>query len=123
MTVKVISHYEMWPFLFMDIITLLILIGATYRLTSLFLAQSDAEPGPYGILNEFRHFVGVRYNEHSNAYGLNEFAQMLTCVYCLSFWVGVAVAVAYVAIPDYTTIICLPLALSTGVIVIKNVSN
>ena len=103
----------------MDIITFLILIGATFRLTSLFVAAQEAEHGPYEILDRFRYWAGVRFNENSEPCGLNEFAQMLCCVYCLSFWVGLIVGISYLCIPVYTTYFCLPLALSSGAIVIK----
>jgi len=107
------------PFLLMDIVTFLILIGATYRLTSLFLAQEETEHGPYEILDRFRYLVGVRFNKRSEPYGTNELAQMLCCVYCLSFWVGLLIGISYFIVPVYTTYICLPLALSSGAIVIK----
>ena len=108
----------------MDIVTFLILAGAVFRLSSLFVAQADEpEHGPWEILDRFRYWAGVRFNAHSQPYGENEFAQMLCCIYCLSFWVGLIVGIFYLIIPGYTTCLCLPLALSSGAIVIKRYAN
>jgi uncharacterized protein (DUF2062 family) len=107
----------------MNITTFLILVLATYRLTSLLLAQQNSEAGPYDILDKFRHLVGVRYNERSIASGLNVFAEMLCCVYCLSVWTGLVVGILYWLMPVYTIYACLPLALSAGAIMVQNVNT
>lgn len=74
-----------------DLLTLIILIAATWRISSL-LAQ---EAGPFGILTKIR---------------------FLDCVWCWSFWWGLAFALLYKYLPDVTFWIALPLALSAGAI-------
>jgi hypothetical protein len=108
----------------MDIITFLILIGATFRLSSLLIADNnESEHGPYEILDRFRHWAGVRFDAHSRPYGTNEFAEMLCCIYCTSFWIGLVVGISYLIMPVYTTYFCLPLALSSGAIMVKRYAD
>lgn len=61
---------------------------ATWRLTALLVS----EKGPFDLLGKFRDAVGIRYDEHSHPYGRNEVAQALTCFWCTSFWLGLAVS-------------------------------
>jgi hypothetical protein len=58
---------------------------ATWRLVKLLME----EDGPYDCLRWFRHQAGVRY-EGAISYGTNELSEALTCKYCLSVWVGLA---------------------------------
>jgi len=55
---------------------------ATWRLASLLVNES----GPLGMFDKLRHAVGVRYDERSVAYGTNNLAELLTCVWCTSMW-------------------------------------
>lgn len=88
-----------------------VLMGlATWRLASL----AVKEDGPWDLLCRLRHLIGVRYDEHSRAYGLNVVASGLTCVWCASVWVGGLLTVAYLAWPVATWLACLPLALSAA---------
>lgn len=59
-----------------------------WRITHLVVA----EDGPFDILAKFRHFIGIRYDAHSVAYGKNVLAQVFTCIWCCSIWVGLALA-------------------------------
>lgn len=62
-----------------------VLLGlATWRVSKL-LADED---GPAGILAKFRGFIGVYYDDYSNKKGKNTLAELFTCVWCLSVWVG-----------------------------------
>lgn len=74
-----------------DLLTLFILILATWRLSSL-LAQED---GPFGILKKIR---------------------IVDCVWCWSFWWGIIFALLYRYLPDVAFWVALPFALSAGAI-------
>lgn len=91
----------------------LILTLATYRLSSLLATES----GPLSLLVRFRLLVGVATDEHGSPFGTNNFATGLICVWCSSIWIGAALVVIYYL---WTGVIwlCLPLALSTGTIMI-----
>lgn len=66
-------------------LALYMIIGlACWRATSLIVE----EDGPWDILANLRHLIGVRYDEWSESYGLNVVASALTCVWCASIWVG-----------------------------------
>lgn len=89
--------------------TFIILALATYRISNLLVNEN----GPFEILEIFRHKIGVKYNDSNIPYGLNQFAELFTCIYCLSIWIGIIISLLYMTVPVYTTIICLPFALST----------
>lgn len=93
---------------------ILILILATWRLTSLIVN----EEGPYHSLARFRHWVGLRYDEMSVPYGTNELASGLSCLWCASVWCGAAWAVLYWIAPNLTLMLALPLALSAGAVLV-----
>jgi len=97
---------------------LLVLALATWRLTSLL----NREAGPFGLLTKFRHLIGIRYDEYSNVYGKNQIAEMVTCHWCLSVWVGIAVAASYYLWNDVWWLM-LPLALSTVSIIIDRITE
>lgn len=103
----------------MDIITLLTLIGATWRLSS-FLVNED---GPFDVFAWLRTWVGVHYNEYGVMDGGGFFAGVFDCVWCMSAWVGAAVTVAYCLYPVATSWFCLPLALSAGAVVLEKING
>lgn len=67
----------------------------TWRVMSLLTLRHNrdgsnrAEAGPYDILNTFRKWAGVNYAGQPQT---TEIAKALTCIYCASFWIGLAVA-------------------------------
>lgn len=97
----------------------LILTLAAWRISNLFVN----EDGPLMIFAEIRRLAGVTYNEASEPIAGNEAAKLLTCVFCCSVWLGLAIAVAYYFYPVYTFWACLPFALSAGAIVIDRWVN
>src|SRR5512136_2345787 len=99
----------------MSILHLLILSLACYRLSELF----SSDIGPYEIFVKFRHWAGVRYDDHSEPYGTNEFSRGLLCVWCNSIWFGIVITVLYVILGNILVYILLPLALSGAVILAK----
>jgi hypothetical protein len=92
-------------FYFMDIITLLILSLATWRVSSLFVV----EDGPFKMFAKLRGKITL--------FGL------LSCLWCLSVWVGAAVIAAWYFVPFWTVILCAPFAVSGAAIMIDRYIN
>lgn len=97
----------------------LILTLATWRISNLFVN----EDGPFMLFAELRRLAGVTYDEASEPIASNEAAKLLTCVFCFSVWLGLAVAVAYYFYPIRTYWVCLPFALSAGAIALDRWVN
>lgn len=79
----------------MDILTLIILILATWRLSSLF----TGEDGPFMILAWLR-----------------EKTKLFECLWCLSVSMGIGISLLFWHTPGLTFWLCLPFALSAGAI-------
>lgn len=90
---------------------------ATWRLTSLLVYEA----GPYELLARFRRTIGVYYDERSRAQGRNEFARAFTCAWCLSVWIGAAVAGAYYLSSELTVAAALPFALSAIAVLVESI--
>lgn len=97
----------------------LILMLATFRITSLLVD----EDGPLSLFSRFRQLVGVRVDKNGETYGKNVIATGLTCLWCTSVWVGIAWAIAYFFSPNGTILIAMPLALSSGAILVSRWLN
>lgn len=97
---------------------LLILVMATWRLTSLLVW----EDGPFDMFAKLRQFLGVRYDETSQPYGSNWLAKGVLCPACASVWFGIFWAAMYLLWQD-SVWIALPLALSAGAIVMERWVN
>ena len=103
-----------------SVVSMLVLVLACWRLTSL-IVQED---GPFRIFAKFRYWIGVRQVEGSTTpYGTNVVAEGLSCIWCCSVWVGVALVVAYVLDPALTVLASLPFALSAGAIIVERMLN
>lgn len=98
---------------------LLILTLATWRISNLFVN----EDGPFMIFAELRRLAGVTYGIESEPIADNEAAKLLTCTFCFSIWLGLAVATAYYFYPIRTYWVCLPFALSAGAIIVDRWIN
>jgi len=103
-----------------SVVSLLMLVLACWRLTSLLVEEN----GPFDIFAKFRHLIGIRNIEGSKTpYGTNVVAEMMSCLWCCSMWVGAALTVAYIIGPGLTILASLPFALSAGAIIIERVLN
>ncbi len=60
---------------------------ATYRWTALI----HNEAGPADIFGRLRNRLGVKFDQYSNPYGTNWFAEGILCFYCLSVWIGIGI--------------------------------
>jgi len=100
---------------------LLILALATYEIA--WMLQDTSKLGPYDILGKFRSFVGVEYDERSVPYGTNVLSEAMLCMYCSSFWIGLAIALLYIAIGTTFLYAMLPLAINGAVILMLKGDN
>ena len=106
----------------MNIIDLLILSLATWRLSSLVATPDD--DGPWEMFLRFRKLVGVKYDENTGFYyGTNEFAKGVTCVWCISFWIGLVFGLLYYFFGDLIAWCSLPLALSAAAIIVERITD
>lgn len=92
---------------------------ATWRISSLLVNES----GPFGLFAWIRYWVGVQYNEHSQPYATNDFAELFTCLWCFSVWVGIGWAVLYWYAPLWAFWLALPFALSAVAIALDELVN
>ena len=99
------------------LIAILSLGLASWRLSSLLVT----EEGPFGILAKFRSFVGVRYDELSMPYGTNVIADVFTCVWCASMWIGIFFSIIFYINAHLALMLALPFAVSTVAIVIERI--
>ena len=95
----------------------LIVALAVWRVSSLLVN----EDGPFDIFAKIRYWVGVRFNQLSEPYGINVISKGLTCVWCTSVWIsGVGAIFISANILEY---IVLVMALSAAAIVIECIVN
>jgi len=71
---------------------------ATWRISSL-LVEED---GPFDFFAKMRRKIGITYNEYSQKVGSNVLAEMLTCMWCTSFWVAIAICLLFDASLSFT---------------------
>jgi hypothetical protein len=57
---------------------------AVYRLSLLI----SKEAGPFDMFGRFRTWAGVEFDQYSNPYATNQFAEGLLCPFCVSVWLG-----------------------------------
>lgn len=99
------------------IVSIIALPFAVWRLSSLFVSES----GPFNIMDRFRHFIGIRYNEYNQVYGTNTFADLFTCVWCMSVWVSAFLVIITVINSFIGAMINLALAGSCIAIIIDTI--
>ena len=100
-------------------LALLIFALATWRIAN-FLSF---DPGPFDIFDKFRHFVGVRYTEHSIPYGTTELARGILCVWCSSVWIGTFWVILYLLLREVSLLIAAPFSLSAACILLEGVMD
>lgn len=61
---------------------------ATWRICSLLISEDC----PFEVCARFRDEIGISYDAQSQPIASNEFAKLFTCIWCLSFWVGLILA-------------------------------
>lgn len=61
---------------------------ATWRIAFLLVN----ERAPYALAARLRYAVGVRTDERGKPFAETELGQVFLCMYCLSVWIGMALA-------------------------------
>jgi hypothetical protein len=79
-------------------ITFLFIFGlATWRVASMFVNET----GPFNLFLKIREFAGISHVENEPFEIPDKFlAQLLSCVWCASVWVGMGWAILWLLIPD-----------------------
>lgn len=109
----------MWDMWDNTIVVFLIVVGSTWRLSYMLVY----EEGPLHLFVFLREMAGITHDDdfYPISYSDNFFAELLSCMYCTSVWVGIFITIFVVAVPDpYNALILLPLSLSAGAILIDS---
>ena len=101
----------------MNIVDLLAIILATYRLSILLVDEA----GPFGICQKMRELMGITHHDDGSIACIpdNVLGQLFGCLWCMSIWVaGLSYLIWWIEpIPIWI------LAASGGVILIDNVRH
>jgi len=100
----------------MNIFTFVILSLATWRVSKLL----TGEAGPFNVFLRIRKLAGIVYID-DDPFQIPDtfFAQLLSCVWCLSIWVGALWFLAWYLVPKETELIAIPFALSAVAILFE----
>lgn len=95
-------------------VNLIILALATWRVSSLLVNEA----GPWDAFRRIRELAGIEHDEEGKIYLVPErfFAQVLSCVWCASLWVGGGWTLVGFLAPTMTQWLALPFVLSAGAI-------
>lgn len=95
-------------------IQIIVLLLATWRITSLFVSES----GPFFVFRKIRTLSGIAHDELGGVAMIPDtlFAQIVSCAWCCSVYVGAFWTLLYVLLPLIAPWLALPFALSAGAI-------
>lgn len=110
----------------MSLVQLIVLALATWRIAN--LVYDDRQAGPFNSLHWFRHVIGLRRDEYQDRYAVAtprwkaQLAEMHLCIYCMSFWYGLAATIIWLVVPnDIVFFMALPFALSATIVIVQKV--
>jgi hypothetical protein len=92
--------------------TLLIIFGlATWRVSSLLVNEG----GPFGIFLKLRRLAGIVHDNEGKPLMVPNgfFAELLSCVFCSSIWVGTGWLIFWLLFPYAATILATAFSFST----------
>lgn len=94
----------------MSVLDIVILTGATWRIASLL----TYERGPARMFERLRSLTGIRHNDKGRPEVVPDgfWPELLSCVWCLSPYIGGVLTVLYFLSGSVIVWLCLPLALS-----------
>ena len=104
----------------MDSLTLIIAILATWRLS----AMLSYEAGPFDVFISIRELAGIIHDDlgQTNIVPPVFWAELLDCVWCLSVWIGVVIAIVLYWNPVFVWLL-LPFSLSAGAIIVERINH
>lgn len=104
----------------MDSLTFIIAILATWRLS----AMLSYEAGPFDVFVSIREKAGIAHDDDGRKISDDGsfFAELLDCVWCVSVWIGGAVAIGLFFYPVLFWLL-LPFALSAGAIIVEKINH
>lgn len=96
---------------------LLIFGLATWRIAHLLAAEN----GPFDVFLKIRKFFEIVHDEDDNVVirPKNFFAQVISCVWCNSIYIGTFWTVLFCFLGDFTLFLALPFALSAVAIMVE----
>lgn len=99
-------------------IHILALFGlATWRVSSLLVNEA----GPFHVFRKLREITGITHiDEVPTMIPDRFFAQLLSCVWCSSVWVGAGWLITWCVIPELAPLLAAPFAFSAVAILIDN---
>lgn len=99
----------------------LILSLAVYRL-SMFMVYDD---GPFDVFQRLRESIGILYYDNGEPIEgeYKGWAKLLSCLWCVSVWLGFLLAICYALSPSSTVILCSPFSLSAAAMIIERIVN
>ena len=101
------------------LLKLVILSLACWRISA-FISYEDA---PFDLMLKFREWIGIKHDIDGLPFSVEdtqggrfvfEIAEMVSCVWCLSFWIGLALTLLFLM--DYEWWYLMPFVLSAGAI-------
>lgn len=100
-----------------DVVDVLVLALAVWRLASLL----TYERGPFNLFERLRSVVNIRHNAHGRPEVWPEsfWGELLTCVWCISPYIGALAVVLYFHYGILVVWLALPFALSALAIMIN----
>lgn len=103
----------------MTLVNLVIFGLATWRVSSLFSKES----GPLDVFLKIRELSGITHDVDKNVVMIpdNFFAQMISCMWCNSIYIGVFWAVTFYFFPVPSPFLALPFALSAITVFLEKV--
>lgn len=99
-----------------SLIDILVLGLATWRIS----AMLTKEAGPFHVFEKLRELVGIQHDEDGNVSVIPNklFAELLSCVWCMSIWAAAFWVVLWFFFPDIAFYASLPFAISTVAILL-----
>jgi hypothetical protein len=104
----------------MDSFIFIIAILATWRLSAMF----SYETGPFEMFVYIRELAGIVHDDTGEIVTDDGsfFAELFTCIWCLSIWIGAFVGIVLWFYP-VLVVLFLPFALSAGAVLVERLAH
>jgi hypothetical protein len=104
----------------MTFFALIVLGLATWRISALL----SREAGPFRIFEKIRILSGIKHDGDGSVFYIPPrfFAELLSCVWCVSIWVGTAWYLFWLLTPTFCVAIAIPFALSAVAILLDKLA-